>query len=107
MANKIISTPPAAWEYLGNVQTSITTSGVAVDLTSLVDTGDLVRVEYLAAGDMIQADTWDNNGLYVRTRTQNGLKGATGFYPEVPLDFITKTTTIALNCAVYRYKSNP
>ena len=96
---------PAGWEFVGSAEFAITTQGVTIDLTTIsgVSSTDKLRVEYLALGDMIQADTWSNTGAYVRTRTQNGaVSSHIGLPGGAPREFISKSSTVVLAVSVWK-----
>lgn len=115
MANKILSTPPAAWEYLGTVDVAVssTAGDIAGAITAAafsVDDSDLVELrlndQQMASADRIMVGTDNPNVAFLPVRGDASAYVSIVCYGADIPELRMKTGTGAAICAVYRYKSN-
>ena len=116
MANKILSTPPAAWEYLGTVDVAVssTAGDIAGAITAAafsVDDSDLVELrlndqEMASARNPIMVGTDNPNVAFLPVRGDASAYVSIVCYGADIPELRTKTGTGAAIAAVYRYKSN-
>ncbi len=115
MANKILSTPPAAWEYLGTVDVAVssTAGDIAGAITAAglgVSDGDLIELRLndqaisTPTGILIGTDNSNAAGLPNRADASIYVS-IVCYFEDVPTLKKSQGTGTAI-AAVYRYKSN-
>ena len=115
MAQKILSTPPAAWEYLGTVAVAVSSlaGDIAAAITAAafsVDDSDLVELrlndQSTTTQSNIMVGTDNPNVAYLPLRTDASAYVSIVCYGADIPELRTKTGTGTAIAAVYRYKSN-
>ena len=103
MANYITTTPPGAWDFLGDLSVSVSTpTSIQSAVEALgVASGDLIKIQYSGRFHAVV-----DSGFPVATATTSGLSEWVGFWPNAPLEFSTSSPPSSLLLVVFRWRAS-